>query len=286
MVRQVEPLLGTRAEVDVAAEDPAVVRSAEQAIVDEVARLERVFSVFDEDSSLMVLRRTGVTDVDELRAVVDLAGRWRERTDGLFHPAMHPLVDLWDRAEVAGVVPSPDALDRAVAAMDCAGVEALDLNAIAKGWIAERAMTEVLSSVPEASAAWVSLGGDVVHRGVGSIAVGIEDPRRPYDNVAPLATIEVSNQALATSGGARRWWTIDGRRYPKVLDPRSGRPVDRCASATVVAADAATADVLATVATVATTDETLALADDAGAICLLVHHDGSVTSSSASFRPS
>ena len=61
---------------------------------------------------------------------------------------------------------------------------------------------------------------------------------------------------------------------------------DRIMSATVTAPDGATADVLATVALILSTEETLALVEDSGAACLLVDRDGAITSSSDRFRPS
>ncbi len=282
----VEPLLGTRAEVAVTADSTDEALAAERMVLDEVARLESVFTVFDQSSELHALRRTGRTDVPELLAVVELAQRWRERTGGAFDPGMQPLIDRWDEAAACDTVPSPGELLDVVAEAGVRGSGALNFNAIAKGWIAERAVQLAVTEAGGVSGAWLSLGGDVVHRGEGSVVVGIEDPRRPYDNVAPLMTTELSRESLATSGGARRWWTIGGQRYSKVLDPRSGRPVDRIMSATVTAPDGATADVLATVALILSPEETLALVEDSGAACLLVDRDGAITSSSDRFRPS
>lgn len=286
MVVTVEPLLGTRAEVSIAADSEVGSRAIERVVVDDVARLERVFSVFDTSSALHDFRRTGTTDSAELRAVIDLATRWQTQTGGAFHSGAQPLVDLWDRAESLDEVPPKNDVAATVAMIAAARpVASLNLNAIAKGWIADRALTAAVQQ-PAVSGGWISLGGDVVHRGAGAVTVGIEDPARPYDNVAPQATAEISNEALATSGGARRWWTIGDQRFPKVLDPRSGWPVDRIASATIIAPDGATADVLATVAVVLEPAETIALAGASGAECYLVHHDGSITSSSDRFRPS
>lgn len=287
MTRIVEPLLGTRAEVCVAATDADGCSRAEDAVIAEVGRLETIFTVFDHTSALHDLRRTGSTDVAELREVVGLAESWRGRTGGAFQPRGQPLLDLWDRAEATGTVPSMAGLRSAVDALSTpTGYASLDLNAIAKGWIAERALKTMLDASPDVSAGWLSLGGDVVHGGDGSLVVGIEDPKRPYDNVAPLATVELSNEALATSGGARRWWTVGQRRYSKVLDPRTGLPAEGVASATVVAPDGAAADVLATVGLVLARDEMFDLMQAAGASCLLVDADGSVSSSSDRFRPS
>lgn len=274
MVRTVEPLLGTRAQVGVGVDDPTARRSAEDAVIAEAARLERIFTVFSPDSPLLAHQRTGATVVPELQIVLDLAEAWQRRSAGCFDPGIQPVLDLWDRAEASGVAPSARVLGEAVALDRPLG----NLNAIAKGWIADRAVTAA-----SARSVWLNLGGDVVHRGEGSITVGIEDPHRPYDNAEPLTTVELANGAIATSGGARRSWTIAGRRYPKVLDPRTGWPVDHVASATVLAGDAATADVLATIAVVASPQETFDLVRDAGAHCLVVLKDRSVVASSDVF---
>lgn len=280
-------MLGTRAEMGFTTLAGEPTTRAEQAVIDEVLRLEQVFTVFDDSSALHELRRTGRTANVELQTVADIATWWRNATGGAFHPAVHSLTVLWDQAETVGVAPRAEVIDAVVRRLqtsnDAAG---LDLNAIAKGWIADRALELALQTAPDVCGGWLTLGGDVVHRGNGSVSVGIEDPGRPYDNVAPMASIDVSNEALATSGVARRWWTIGDQRWPKVLDPRTGYPVDHVASATVVAPDAATADVLATIAMIVSADELQRLAMQVGAECFLVAADGTVTSTSGRFRSS
>ncbi len=287
-MRVVEPVLGTRAELEVAAWDSVVARTVEDEIIDEIERLEPVFSVFDPDSALSHMRRSGTTRNPELRAVINLAMMWHQRTDGAFHPSLQEMVDVWANAERVGRIPADAVLSDIVNKIQAPNMEQLDLNALAKGWIVqtavERALDRARAAGEEISSAWLSVGGDLVHRGEGALVVGVEDPNRPYDNVAPLATVEISNEAMATSGTARRWWTVGGTRFSKVLDPRTGGPVDHIASATVVAPDAATADVFATTALVLHPDESLALAEVEDAICLLVLKGGEVVVSSDRFR--
>lgn len=281
LVRIVEPLLGTRGEVHATAGSAAVAQAGEAAIIEEARRLEQLFTVFDPTSALNELRRTDSTSVQELIAVVELARHWHTKSAGAFDPQTQGLVELWDQAEIADDLPTAAAIAETLATRAQTGSAIDNLNAIAKGWIAQAALEA--ADQDSLDSVWLSLGGDIVHRGAGSMTIGIENPHRPYDNVAPMAKIDISNEAIATSGGARRWWTIAGRRYPKVIDPRTGWPVERVASASIVAHDAAVADVLATIATVASTEETLALVLDAGANCLLVHPDGSHTCSSRRF---
>lgn len=286
----VEPLLGTRAEIEVESDDRSLVDAVEAAVLSEVRRLESVLSVFDPDSALHSFRRSGHTTIGELQTVVDLALDWHRRTSGAFHPALQPLIDVWRQAETDQVVPSPAAVADVVSELRSPAMRHLDLNAVAKGWIAQHAIEVGLSSTAlgiddQISGVWLSLGGDLVHRGAGTVVVGIEDPHRPYDNVAPMVTIDIGNEALATSGSARRWWTIGGRRYSRVLDPRTGWPADHVASASVVATDAATADALATAALVLDPEETMDLVDAEEVDCLLVLADGSRVASSDRFRP-
>ena len=89
----------------------------------------------------------------------------------------------------------------------------------------------------------------------------------------------VRARGLATSGSARRGWRIAGRWYSHVIDPRSGRPVDHVASASVVAPDAATADAVATVLSVLAPAEGVAfvegLDDVPDVAALVVGADGS-----------
>ena len=280
---RVEPLLGTRAEASVVARLPEIAESAERAIIDEVGRLESVFTVFDPTSALHDLRRSGATEVAELLAVIALANEWHELSRGAFHPGAQPLIDLWDAAEAAQVLPSDDDLAQTAARLARqVSPMSMNLNGIAKGWIADQALSKTVDAV-DISSGWLNLGGDVVHRGSGSVSVGIEDPRRPYDNALPLSTVELSNEALATSGTARRWWSIDGQRISKVFDPRTGQPVDHIASATVIAPNGATADVLATAALVLAPSETLEIVAEADAECLLIDNAGAIISSSDRF---
>lgn len=279
-----DPLLGTRCEVEAHADTAAAAEAAEERTLTEVERLETVFSVFDESSELRVLRQTGRIRSDELADVFRLALHWHERTNGVFHPAAQPLVDVWAEASQSGTLPSDEALAAIVEALDPEDHRHLDFNALAKGWIADRGLDAALTGDDRPRGAWLSLGGDLVHRGEGSVVVGIEDPARPYDNVEPMATIEVSNEALATSGTVHRFWTVGGKRFSRVLDPRTGRPVEHVRQASVVAHTAATADVLATAALILEADETLKLVASENAACLLVTADGDAIQSTDRFR--
>jgi thiamine biosynthesis lipoprotein len=57
----------------------------------------------------------------------------------------------------------------------------------------------------------------------------------------------MTDRAMATSGNYRNFYDKDGRRYAHTIDPRTGYPVQHSLlSATVIAANCATADAYAT----------------------------------------
>ena len=90
-----------------------------------------------------------------------------------------------------------------------------------------------------------SLAGEV-RAGEGTWPVEIESPA--LWGGGPPETIQLSGQALATSGNYRQGHQqADGRISSHILDPASGRPVLRppC-SVTVISDDAATASAWAT----------------------------------------
>jgi len=73
--------------------------------------------------------------------------------------------------------------------------------------------------------------------------VGVRHPLRPGRR---LATVQLENRALGTSGSGTQFFIERGRRLGHILDPRSGLPAEGVLSATVIAPTAAEADSLST----------------------------------------
>lgn len=110
----------------------------------------------------------------------------------------------------------------------------------------------------------VEIGGEIVASGTkqkgAAWNVGINTPEAyaPVDQVR--RTLTLSNQAIATSGDYRNFFTIDGREYCHIMDPRTGYPVTTgIVSASVIADSCTVADGLATALMVMPPTEGLAL---------------------------
>lgn len=126
----------------------------------------------------------------------------------------------------------------------------LDLSGVAKGWLAQRALS--LPSVVRLPVALVECDGDIAVRSDGSIpfAIEIEDPRdADPSTLAPIATISLPagipvTLGIATSGTYRHVW--NGRGH--IVDPATGEPAHAgIVTATVIAPDAIAAEALAKV---------------------------------------
>ncbi|MDB4890110.1 MAG: hypothetical protein JWL61_1965, partial [Gemmatimonadetes bacterium] len=104
----------------------------------------------------------------------------------------------------------------------------------------------------------------------------------PAENAPPIAVVRLRGEALATSGGYRRSFTIAGRTVSHILDPRTGCPADSVISASVIAPDCATADALSTAFSVLTPEESVVMADSlAGVGCMMVQRGGAITMNAA-----
>ena len=153
----------------------------------------------------------------------------------------------------------------------------MDLSGIAKGYAVDR-LSAALTELGFAEHL-VEVGGEIWARG--EWTVGVQDP------VAGLATrvhrsFPIRDRGMATSGGYRDFRAADDgddRYWTHILDPRTGRPVERrTGSVTVLADSCLEADAWATALYVLGPTEGLELAEARGfaALFLTVNSDGTV----------
>jgi thiamine biosynthesis lipoprotein ApbE len=263
-------------------------RSYISAAIDEMVRLQNVFSSVDSSSEFSRWARNDITEISaELSQVLSEAAHWQRSSDGRFNPAVAELTEFWNNAQRSGTM--PDAASAQLVADAIASprwqtgphgvVEQLGdcslctLNAFAKGWIVDRAV-EHLTQHHNVRTVTVNAGGDLRRSGTDPLIVGIENPFRPFDNEPPIAAISISNAAVATSGSSRKGFRVGGKNFGHVIDPRNGWPVEAIVSLSVVADTAATADVIATVLGVQSPNEAIAEANEMEMAVFLVTEQG------------
>jgi len=156
------------------------------------------------------------------------------------------------------------------------GVE-VDLGGIAKGHSADRAVALALGA--GADGACVNLGGDL--RCAGGSPTGAGWWCALDHGAASAATglaVGLAHGAIATSTTRRRRWIAqDGTDLHHLVDPGTGRPAHTwCHTATVVAADAASAEALAKAVLLRGPDQASVLLDRHGAAALATDADGAL----------
>ncbi|HWC95269.1 MAG TPA: DUF2271 domain-containing protein [Candidatus Sulfopaludibacter sp.] len=257
-----ENVLGTSLELKVGAANQAEAARAESAVLNEIERESKILSSYDPSSEFSRWEKTrgqAVPVSPELFEVLGLFDQWRQRSGGALDASAEAVTRVWKQAEARHTLPSQQEIAGAVAAvrqqhwsLDPAHHTAthlsdtpLALNSFAKSYIAGRAADAALAEDGVHSVV-VNIGGDLVIRGQTAELVDIANPKSDAENAAPIATLQLRNRAIATSGNYRRGELIEGRHYSHIVDPRTGMPADAILSSTVVAANPADAGAMAT----------------------------------------
>jgi FAD:protein FMN transferase len=256
-----ENVLGTSLELRVYAQSRTAAEAAEERVLREIDRLAAIFNGYDPASELSRWqdRRANAPKVSaELFEVLRDSDYWIRKTAGAFDPRAEALTRLWSACAGQDRLPTEDELASARALMtppawklDAAGRTAervsdcpISLNGIAKGYIVGRACEAALAS-QDVRGVLLNVGGDMRVCGDFIGTIGVAAPWADSESSDPLVFIEVKDRSVATSGSSQRGFRIGGKWYSHVFDPRTGTPVERVASATVVARSAVDADALA-----------------------------------------
>lgn len=129
----------------------------------------------------------------------------------------------------------------------------LNFNAIAQGYTSDVIADYFLSK--QISNFIVEVGGELVIHGRNTLKnkpwrIGIDNPlQKPDEDREIVATVELTDCGLATSGNYRKLWTdsLTGQKYVHTINPKTGRPQpSNLLSATVIAPSAMLADGYAT----------------------------------------
>lgn len=237
-------------------------------IEDELRAVNGKMSHYLEDSELSQFNRSRETTPfvvsQSTLEVFRHAAEVSALTGGAFDITAGPLINIWGFGPEghAETLPSDAEIARA---LERSGYDKLeideenatirkkrpdlycDLSAIAKGYgvdrVAESLDRDGLTNY------MVEVGGEVRTSGTNDSGnawrIAIEQPvpgQRAIQRIVPL-----SGLAMATSGGYRNFYDVDGARFSHTIDPRTGRPIThRLASVSVVDELSVRADALAT----------------------------------------
>lgn len=248
-------LLGTVVEV------VSPYKEASGIVFQEIERVEKVFSLYRDDSFVGNLNKTGFLNTNfEVFSLIKKAGIFYGITDGRFDITVAPLAIIWKDALKENKIPSEGEIK---SALELVGFDKIsldneskniklmkkgmqvDFGAFAKGYAVDCAIKELKEKGIDS--AIINAGGDIYCLGTKSSQawkVGLQHPR---DKNKLLTNLELKDSAVATSGDYEQFVEIDGKRYSHIIDPKTGYPVENdIISVTVVAGDTLTADAVAT----------------------------------------
>ncbi len=125
------------------------------------------------------------------------------------------------------------------------GGYSVDFGGVAKGYAVDQAIG--LLAKAHIGPALLDAGGDLYAKGRPEAGrrwrIGIRDPFRTDEL---FATLEVEDEAVATSGTYAQTRIVAGKPVSHIIDPRTARSVHHIVSATVITRNAVDADALAT----------------------------------------
>jgi len=260
------PALGTTCEVQYAAPGGDGQATAfERAAVAWVNAFEAKYSRFRPDSLVSRINaaagRAPVEVDPEMEGLLKLCDTLHFMTQGVLDPTTLPLLRLWNYQAEPPRVPAAAEIAAARALVGWKKVQrtpgrvflpepgmALDFGGFGKEYavdiVAQLAVSNGIANV------LVDFGHDLRALGAppGRPAwhIGLEDPQKPG---TASASIGVTGRGVASSGDYLRCFTVGGKRYGHIVDPRTGVPVaNGCVQATVIAGTCLQAGVLSTTA--------------------------------------
>ena len=243
-------------------------------------RVDASMSTYREDSDVSKFNVSDSTDwfsvSKDTAKVVQIALDISTLTDGAFDITVGPLVDRWGFGpEEVKSPPTQEEIDEILNTVgykhievrldppalkkDAAAVQ-IDLSAIAKGFAVDTLADELEKR--GAVNYVIEVGGETRTKGEKATkkpwTVGIEIPMPGWLGEPKIQRLaHLGSQSLATSGDYHNFIEAKGIRYSHIIDPKTGWPTERpdvaspdssvrLGSVSVVAANCATADALAT----------------------------------------
>jgi FAD:protein FMN transferase len=282
--RRARPLLGTFVEIDVADVDELHAEDAIDAAFAAVAEVHRLMSFHEAESDVSRLNRTASSGAVAVHPwtyeVVEMAAEMNRRSAGAFDigvaPALQQLgqlpLDEESPLASATIMPMADALellsDNRVRFTHPS--VRIDLGGIAKGFAVDRAIDALRSR--GVRSAIVNAGGDLATFGPEARTIHVRDPRSP-DKL--ICRVDVSNQALASTGRRFDPFSSTAPGQSAVIEPKTRTPTHAVHGATVRAPSCMVADALTKVVMIAGTEAAASL-DHYRASAIFVSADGDV----------
>ena len=291
--QKTETIMGTDVTITVVARTAEEGKSAIDAGMAELRRLDAMMSLYKDTSEItMVNLAAGKEPVKvspEMIEVVEQAVEVSKLSGGVFDITIGPLVVLWQMRLKEGNVPTDTEIAKIRPLVNYKNIiidkkastiflkkqgMIMDLGGM-KGYIADRVAD--LFRQRGIKNAVIALAGDIWvlgHREDGKPwRIGVQHPRQP-DKV--LTTLNLSDKYISTSGDYERFKIREKKRYHHIIDPRTGRPSKGVISATLIGDKGSLIDPLAKAPFILGPDEGMKIVRKLGAEAIVVDDQGKV----------
>jgi FAD:protein FMN transferase len=253
------PIMGTRCDVELWAEDRTKGEAAISAVFDELRRIDNEFSTFKPESEVSRVNagaakapmRISKELFDLIRTSIDYSKLTRGTFDITYasvgYMYNYPEHVRPSDAQIVAALPESNYrhihLDAAAQTVffDHGGVR-IDFGGIGKGYAVDRGIA-VLQGLG-ITRAMVNAGGDsriIGDRFGKPWIIGIRDPD---DRNRTILKIPLTDTAFSTSGDYERFFDEGGVRYHHILDPRTGKSPHKVRSVTIIGPYATRTDAL------------------------------------------
>ena len=248
-------------------------RPVEKTAVDSILRvIDLSMSTYIDNSLISKINKGEHLPIDpHFEKVLSASMDIYSESEGVFDPSIGQLINAWGFGKKENhTPPTQKQIDSllALTGMDKVHVATtpegtfvekdnpniqLNFNAIAQGYTSDVIADYFLSK--QITNFIVEVGGELVIHGRNTLkgkswTIGIDNPlQKPDEDREIVATVELTDCGLATSGNYRKLWTdsLTGQKYVHTINPKTGRPQpSNLLSATVVAPSAMLADGYAT----------------------------------------
>ena len=225
-------------------------------------KYEKIFSRTANDSELYQLNHRELAPVkgtedtyqvsDDLAKLISEGLDYSELSKGAFDIAIEPLTSLWDFTAEDPQVPKDSLIQAALPKCDYHNISvdkdkneitlktddtAIELGAIAKGYIADRLKDYLVSQ--NVKSAIINLGGNVLCIGGkpdnSAFKIGIQKPFA--DRSETIAVMDIKDKSVVSSGIYERCFEQDGTLYHHLLNPKTGYPYDNGLIAVTIISD-------------------------------------------------
>ncbi|HEX6426521.1 MAG TPA: FAD:protein FMN transferase [Niastella sp.] len=263
--RQREKLMGNTFEITVVAGDEAWARKKIGMAIEEIRRIERLLTTFNEQSQTnQINRQAGIEPVKvdaEMFELIKRSLKISGVTDGAFD-ITYGSVDkrLWNFDRTMTRLPDPEAAKAMVRLINYRHVildekdgtvmlkekgMRIGFGGIGKGYAAD--MAKALLQKEGVQSGIVNASGDL-------ITWGLQADRQPWtigiahpdDARRAFSWLNISDRAIATSGNYEKYVMIDGKKYSHTINPKTGMPVTGIKSVTIISPYAEIADAMTT----------------------------------------